>query len=306
MSKSYYFIIDIFGIRRFAVILFVAVFAAVSFVFVPVCAAVADESSDAQAALAEGADPVVTALAESADQTQAALAESADPAVTLDPGNSVNNGGSAEAQNAIRSNTRTRTRGTQYYGVSLADAAATAEKMYYSGELYLFADSMIKVNYGMASIAADMKNSLQKSSQVGSRAALNAMVVKYNKISETYNSWVDVKADLEFFIDTIGARGIYSKTQLQIAYKRTLTIINEVSGMLEAARDYNENQSAATKRELSVSADQLIVSAANAVNTISPYADTALSVYRSLFDQFAAQSGLELEYKTWKNPEAGE
>ena len=198
---------------------------------------------------------------------------------------------------------QTRARNTRVSGVSLADAAVTAEKMYYCGELYLFADSMIKINYEMASIAENLKDSMQKGSLTRNRTALNAMTVKYNTISEKYNSWVDVKADLEYFIDTIGSRSIYSKSQLQIAYKRTLDVINAAKDMLGAAKAYYDDQSGAARRALTVSADALTVSAANAVNAIAPYAEIAIAAYRSLFDQFASQSGLEIDYKTWRNPE---
>ena len=190
--------------------------------------------------------------------------------------------------------------------VSLADAAATAEKMYYCGELYVFAESMNKANIQMAAIAEDVKESLQNGSLTKSKAKLNALTAKYNKASDTYNSWVDVKADLEYFIEVIGTRNAISKSQLQTAYKRTLASINDTRAVLESAKAYYGEQTAAGKRELSASADKLITVAASAVKSIAPISQKSLSGYRSLFDQFATQSGLKIEYKTWQNPEVTE
>ena len=186
---------------------------------------------------------------------------------------------------------------------TLTGAIDTAEKMYYCGELYLFADSMIKISYELASISANLKDSAQSGASPKSGTELNALINKYNAISETYNSWVDVKEDLSFFIDTIGSRGVFSKSQLQIAFRRTLLVISDTEAALADARDYSVNQTALLRRALSVSADKAIKSASGAVTIIKPYAKAALSGYRGFFDQFAEQSGIEIEYKTRGFPE---
>ena len=188
-------------------------------------------------------------------------------------------------------------------GASTADAINTAEKMYYCGELYIFTDSMIKLNYEIASIALDMKDALQSGALTKNRSKLNTIIRKYNALSETYNSWVDVKTDLEYFIDTIGGRAVFTKSQLQAIYKRTLTVINGAEDMIGAAQEYYKSQAAGERRALNSAADSLISSAANAVNTIKPYEQAAIAAYRSMFDQFALQAGLKIEYKTWQNPE---
>ncbi|MCL2058022.1 MAG: hypothetical protein FWH01_03040 [Oscillospiraceae bacterium] len=188
-------------------------------------------------------------------------------------------------------------------GVSLSDAVATAEKMYYCGELYLFADSMIKSNYELASIAADIKDSLGTDALARNRTRLNALTRKYNTLCDTYNSWVDVKADLEFFIDTIGARNVFTKSQLQTVYKRTLTVINDTQGLLEAAREHYNDPTATSRRDLTGAADKVIAAAAVAANAAAPCASSSIAAYRSLFDQFAQQAGIETEYKTWQPPE---
>ena len=189
--------------------------------------------------------------------------------------------------------------------ISLDDAVATAEKMYYCGELYIFLDSMIKINYEMASIAENINDSLQSGALTRGRTKLNTLMQKYNRISETYNSWVDVKADLEFYIDIIGTRNAISKSQLQAAYRRTLLTINETRVLLDAAAEYYGDQSADNKRELTNSADKLVVTAANAVTIMAPLAQMTINGYRGMFDLFASQAGIELEYKTWQNPETG-
>ena len=200
----------------------------------------------------------------------------------------------------------TTPRRNQASGISLSDAVVTAEKMYYCGELYIFIDSMIKINYEMASIAENLKYSIQRGSFTRNRTSLNTMVAKYNKISEKYNNWVDVRGDLEYYIDIIGARGIFSKSQLQIAFKRTLDVIDSAKSMLDDAQEYYEDQTPALRRSLTSSADLLTISAAGAVNVIAPYAQAAMSAYRGLFDQFAQQAGIDVEYKTWRNPENAE
>jgi len=210
---------------------------------------------------------------------------------------------SGEAREQYPAGRQPRTRETRAVRVSLADAAVTAEMMYYCGELFLFADGMIKINYEMAAIAAGMKDALQSGSLLRSRAVINSMNRKYNAASEIYNSWIDVKGDLEFFIDTVGARNVYTKTQLQIAFSRTLAAINETKAMLEAAGDYYEEQTADAKRTLTGYADKVTASAAGAAGTIAPSARQAIDGYRAMFDLFAKQAGIEPEYKTWSNPE---
>ena len=196
-----------------------------------------------------------------------------------------------------------RTREPRAPRVSLTDAVATAEKMYYCGELYLFTDSMMKINYEMAAIAVNMKDAVQGDSILRNRALINSMNKKYNAVCDIYNSWVDVKGDLEFFIDTVGSRNIFTKTQLQIVFSRTLASVNATRTMLEAAYGYIDEQSADMKRLLTGSADSLTMAAAGAVSAITPSAQASIVRYRAFFDQFAKQAGITLEYKTWSNPE---
>ena len=197
-----------------------------------------------------------------------------------------------------------RTRTARPAKVSLADAVSTAEKMYYSGELYLFADSMVRTNYEMAAIAAAVKTSVQSGALLRNRSVINTLAKNYNSISVKYNSWVDVKGDLEFFIDTIGPRNTITKSQLQTVFSRTVKTVNETKALLEKADDYYGNKSTESRRALTGAADNLTSAAVKAVNAISPVSQKTLTGYRALFDQFAAQANLELEYKTWSNPEA--
>ena len=185
-----------------------------------------------------------------------------------------------------------------------ANALETAEKMYYCGELYVFSNSMIKINYEMASIAAGLKEIIQSGVILKSESQLNELIKIYNAAGESYNSWVDVKADLEYYIDKIGSRNSISKSQLQIAFKRTLTSINTTQGLLETAQAYRLEQSPASKRELISNTGKLIASASSAADTIYPHMQKALAGYRKMFDSFVEQTGLKLEYKTWQNPEA--
>jgi len=187
--------------------------------------------------------------------------------------------------------------------ISLADAAVTAEKIYYCGELYIFADSMIKTNFEMAAIAENIKDATQSNTLLRNRAGINSMNKKYNAICEIYNSWIDVKGDLEFFIDTVGSRNVYTKAQLQIAFNRTLATINETKAMLEAANEYYEEQTAENRRTLTGHVDKTTAAASSAAKAAAPLAQSALNGYRAFFDLFAQQAGLELEYKTWSNPE---
>jgi len=206
--------------------------------------------------------------------------------------------GGADSSKAARANARA----PRAARISLADAAATAEKMYYCGELYMFTDSMIKINYELASVAATVRESVQSGSIFRNKAVINALNRKYNAICATYNSWVDVKGDLEYFIETIGARNAITKSQLQTAFSRTLKTINEARDMLERAQACYDDNDAAARRALSSTADALTMTAASAAAVISPYAQAALGGYRTLFDQFALQAGLDLEYKTWSVP----
>ena len=187
--------------------------------------------------------------------------------------------------------------------VSLADAAATAEKMYYCGELYIFTDSMIKINFELASIAGTVRESVKSGSIFKNKAVINSLNKKYNAICATYNSWVDVKGDLEYFIETIGARNAITKSQLQTAFSRTLKTIGDTRELLGKASDCYEDNASAERRALSGSADALTATAASAVAVIAPLAQTALKGYRALFDQFTIQAGLEPEYKTWSVPD---
>ena len=291
------FIFNEVFIRRIAIVFFIAITITHLCASTPAYASVATDFADTAAVITDDVDvPIVSAVDNTAD-------ESPSPGTSPDESASAT---MASAESQTETPARTRAPRAQSSGISLTDAAATAEKMYYSGELYLFADSMIKINYEMAAIAESVKDSLQKGSLIANRASLNAMIKKYNEVCEKYNSWVDVKADLEFYIDKVGSRNIYSKTQLQTAYKRVLEVINATKDMLGAAQSYYDDQTTALRRALTGSADALTLSAAKAVNTIEPYARTALNAYRNLFDQFALQSGLEIEYKTWRNPETGE
>ena len=183
------------------------------------------------------------------------------------------------------------------------EAVSTAVKMYYCGELYVFADSMTKINYETAAIASNVKEALQNGSLARKRSNLNAYAEAYNAACETYNSWVDVKVDLEYYIDTVGTRNVYTKSQLRAAYSRTLATLNDTQALLESAGGYYDNQTASVKRALNSSADRVITTSVKAVDAILPYAQKALAGYRSLYDKFTAQAGVVNEYKTWQNPE---
>ena len=186
---------------------------------------------------------------------------------------------------------------------SLSDVVSTAEKMYYCGELYIFADSMTKTNYEIASISTNLTSSLKGNALAKSAATIKSLVKTYNGISEAYNSWVDVKGDLEYYIDTAGTRNTITKSQLQTAFKKTLSALNEAQELLEAAQAYAAEPTPAAKRALASGADSLLKTAASAVNAILPMEAKTLAGYRNLFDSFAKQAGLKIEYKTWQNPE---
>jgi len=187
-----------------------------------------------------------------------------------------------------------------------ADIAGAAEKMYYSGELYIFADSMIKINYEMASIAAELKSALQNGSFVKNASGLIALTKKYNAVSDRFNSWVDVKADLEYFIDVIGPRNSTTKSQLQLTFNRTLETMDAAYGMLSAAGAYYAERDNETKNALMGEADALVAGASDTADALSAIAQRAIANYRAMFDIFALQAGIELEYRTWQLPEPWE
>ncbi|MDR3120667.1 MAG: hypothetical protein LBU58_04965 [Clostridiales bacterium] len=185
---------------------------------------------------------------------------------------------------------------------SLADAVSAAEKMYYCGELYLFADSMVKANYEKAAIAANIKDAASDGSLSKSAALLDALTVRYNASGSAYNSWADVKGDLEYYIATVGTRTAFSKANLQNAFKRTLTVIDAARALLDEARAYRDDPSPAAKRAVTSSAEVVILQAAEAAAAIEPSAQKALASYRRLFDAFAQAAGIELEYRTVEDP----
>jgi hypothetical protein len=279
------------------VLLILAIFAVFS---IPICASSDTAGTAASIKIAMATDKAgAFEIAMATDK-----AGSFETAIATDKAGSIEMTAAADAtETTVASEAPASARKPRAAKVSLADAVATAEKMYYCGELYIFADSMIKANYNMASISESIKDSIQNGSLTRNRVKLNSLTAKYNDISAIFNSWVDVKGDLEYFIDVIGTRNAISKSQLQTAFKRTLTTIDDTRGLLETAEKYYADQTVPLKLELSGAADRLTASAAGAVKSIGPIAEKSISGYRSLFDQFAAQSGLNIEYKTWQNPE---
>jgi len=233
--------------------------------------------------------PAFAAQANSADQTAAA-----EPSQSAEPGGAVISAAApAATQRTARKTTSAK---------SQSDAIDTAEKIYYCGELYIFANSMVKTNYEITVIAAALKESVDNGALAKNASKLKSLTKSYNAVSEKYNSWVDVKADLEYFIDKIGTRTAYSKSNLQVAFKRTLATLKDAQKLLEAAQQYSKEPTNAAKNALIDSADGIISAAAESIEIISPSAQKALASYRSLFDAFVSQSGMQTEYKTWQTP----
>ena len=229
----------------------------------------------------------------------AGAAEGAAPGVE----NITANGVAPEAENTVADsvtpgvdNTATNgvAPGIENITVDYEKATLVAEKMYYCGELYLFTNSMMKINYDMAALAANLKEYIGNSRLTSDKTILNNLIRQYNSISETYNSWVDVKSDLERYIEIIGNNKIYNKTQLQSAFRNTLITINATKPLLESGREYAESLSRELRTELNNDIDSTIRKAANANKIIEPSITKSLDGYRSLFDEFAAYAGINI------------
>ena len=180
--------------------------------------------------------------------------------------------------------------------VSLPAAAEAAEKMYYCGELYIFSDSMLKTNYKMAAIAANLEEAVRTEVLSKSPGYLDELIIEYNNVSESYNSWVDVKPELESFVAQIHNKKVYSKANLQTAFRYTLTTVNNTMELLESARGFMENSSNMDKNAVNTAAAKAIRSAAKANNAVEPMAKRAMTNYRLMFDEFSKQAGIKLEY----------
>jgi hypothetical protein len=176
---------------------------------------------------------------------------------------------------------------------SLRTAADTAEKMYYCGELFIFSESMLKTNYEMAAIAARIKSYAQDGGADSLR--LGEMKSAYNAAGAAYNSWVDVKAVLEGYVDIIADNSAYSRPNLQSAFRYTLATVNAAQQLLdEADAHFGEpSPTAQQRRALAASADSVVRKSAKAASTIEAYSKRALDGYRKLFDAFAMSAGVE-------------
>ena len=185
---------------------------------------------------------------------------------------------------------------TEQVKVSLPSAAKSAEKMYYCGELYIFSDSMLKTNYEMAAIAANLKEAVRTEALLKSAQLLDDLILEYNRVGASYNSWVDVKPEMENFVASIQDKNIYTKPNLQTAFRYTLTTVQNTTALLESARVYIEEPSTEGKRALNSAADKAVRSATKANNAVEPMAKRAMTGYRLFFDEFAQFAGIELDY----------
>jgi hypothetical protein len=179
--------------------------------------------------------------------------------------------------------------------INFEKAAATAEKMYYCGELYLFSDSMMKINYEMAAISAGLKEYISNSRLFSDKSTLTNLIKQYNSISDTYNSWVDVRPILEKYVEIIGDDGIYTKSQLQTAFRVTLATIGSTKALIESAKGYEDSISRDQRDELTKEIDAAIRRCANANRQIESNSARCLKAYRSFFDEFASFSGVKIE-----------
>ena len=174
-----------------------------------------------------------------------------------------------------------------------AKAVAAAEKMYYCGELYVFTVSMIQTNYDMAALAANLKEFIGARRGASDRKTLTDMISQYNFISHAYNSWVDVRPDLERYIDAINNSRVYHIQHLQQVFRNTLITINAVRPLLELANEYIENPSGELQSALNKDIDATIRKAANANRVMAPFVTRSLKGYRSYFDEFSSYAGIE-------------
>jgi hypothetical protein len=187
---------------------------------------------------------------------------------------------------------------------NLGAAADTAEKMYYSGELYLFADSMAKINYEMAAVAANLKEYVRAGALRKDGSLLDDLTEKYNRTGVIYNSWVDVRGDLEYFIQVVDDKTIFTKTNLQSAFRLTLTTIRSTRALLEDGRAYVSDAAAVSRRAVTAAADATVQDAAKANAALEAYMQKTVNGYRALFDEFSRHAGIPLEYRTGQDPEA--
>jgi len=190
------------------------------------------------------------------------------------------------------------TRRSRNATTNLDEAVEAAKKMYYCGELYLFTESMIKINYDMAAIAANLKAYINGSPDAASgKITLNNLISQYNMTSDAYNSWVDLRPRLEKYIEDLSSSNIYSRNNLNINFKNVLSTINAVKPILEAANEYTDNTSVTSLNELNKAADAVIKRAANANKLIEPSLTRSLRGYRDFFEEFSAFAGIidELE-----------
>jgi len=181
--------------------------------------------------------------------------------------------------------------------ISLPNAVKVAEKMYYCGELYLFADSMIKTNYEMAAITANVQEALQSNTIIKDTTMINDFITEYNKVCDTFNSWVDVRLELENYVSIINDRKVFTSLNIQTIFRNTLTTINNIKELLENTRAYIEDPSSDSRKTLDSSASKTIRNAARANTAIEPLAQKAMTNYRSFFDAFIEYAGITLEYR---------
>ena len=184
---------------------------------------------------------------------------------------------------------------TGVVAVDFGRAAVVAEKMYYCGELYIFTESMMKTNFEMATIAANLKDQLGSTRVSVSNSILNNIVAQYNTLSDKYNSWVEVRPNLEKNIGIIDNSRVYNVHQLQLVYRNTLTTINLTRALLELVSGSIEDASSVSKTEIEKSIDTAVKRAAGANRIIEPYLARSLSGYRSYFDEFSKLAGIQYD-----------
>jgi len=178
-----------------------------------------------------------------------------------------------------------------------SETTRAAEKMYYIGELYVFSDSMSKMNFRLAVIAANLKTALNGSTFSSSSKELDAMVAEYNALSDTYNEWVDVKGELQRYITVVNDKTVYTKLDLSVAYKYTLAVVNAAKEMLESAGAYRENPTTEQRRAVSVAANKVVTNAEKANTVLADASAKALKGYRKAFDNFAKLAGIPTVYQ---------
>jgi hypothetical protein len=153
----------------------------------------------------------------------------------------------------------------------------------------------MKINYEMAAISAGLKEFISNSRQFAEKSTLTNLIKQYNSISDTYNSWVDVRPSLEKYIEIIGDDGIYTKSQLQTVFRVTLATISSTKPLIESARGYEDGISKDERAELNKKIDNAIRKCATANRQIEPNAARCLKAYRSFFDEFASLSGIKID-----------